>query len=84
MRWVDVIHDLVDVYNNSRHRSIGMAPADVEKKDENRLWVLMFGKGDTYFKPQNLQKVMVGPAATRQFLIRATCQTGPKKTLYHK
>ena len=35
VRWVDVIQDLVDAYNHSRHRSIGMAPADVQKKDEN-------------------------------------------------
>ena len=37
VRWVDIIQDLVDAYNNSRHRSIGMSPADVQKKDENRL-----------------------------------------------
>ena len=51
VRWVDVIQDLIDAYN-SRHRSIGMAPADVQKKDENRLWVRLFGDGDTYLKPQ--------------------------------
>ena len=48
---MDFIEDLVGAYNNSRHRSIGMAPADVQKKDENRLWVRFFGDGDTYFKP---------------------------------
>ena len=47
VRWVDVIKDLVDAYNNSRSRSIGMALADVQKKDENRLWVRLFGDGDT-------------------------------------
>ena len=51
VRWVDVIQDLVDAYNNSRHRSMGMAPADVQKKDENRLWVRLFGDEDTYLKP---------------------------------
>ena len=51
VRWVDVIKDLLDAYNHSRHRSIGMAPADVQKKDENRLWVRHFGDGDTYLKP---------------------------------
>ena len=59
VRWVDVIQDLVDAYNNSRHRSIGMAPADVEKKDENRLWVRLFGDGDTYLKPQIPQGAML-------------------------
>lgn len=35
-RWIDVIQDVVDSYNRSRHRSIGMAPIDVvpEKEDE--------------------------------------------------
>ena len=46
VRCVDVIHDLVDAYNNSLERSIGMAPADVRKKDENRLWVRLFGDID--------------------------------------
>ena len=68
MRWVDVIQDLVDAYNNSRHRSIGMVPADVQKKDENRLWVRLFGDGDTYFKPQIPREPWCEPAATRQFL----------------
>ena len=36
-----------------------MAPADVEKKDENRLWVRLFGDGNTYLKPQIPQRVMV-------------------------
>ena len=36
VRWVDIIQDFVDAYNHSRHRSIGMSPADVQK-DEKRL-----------------------------------------------
>ena len=59
VRWVNVIQDLVDAYNNSSHRSIGMAPADVEKKDENRLLVRLFGDEDTYLKPQIPQGAMV-------------------------
>ena len=59
VRWVDVIHDLVDAYNHSRHRSIGMAPADVQKKDKYRLWVRLFGDGDTYLKPPIPQGAMV-------------------------
>ena len=43
VRWVDIIQDLVDAYTTSRHRFIGMAPADVQKKNENRLWVRLFG-----------------------------------------
>ena len=29
-----------------------MAPPDVQKMNENRLLVRLFGDGDTYFKPQ--------------------------------
>ena len=46
-------------YNHSHHRPIGMAPADVEKKDENRLWVRLYGDGDTHLKGSISQGVMV-------------------------
>ena len=59
VRWVDVIQDLVDAYNHSRHRSIDMGPADVQKKDEIRLWVRLFGDGDTYLKPPIPHEAMV-------------------------
>ena len=36
-----------------------MSPADVQKKDEDRLWVLLFGDGDTHLKPQIPQGAMV-------------------------
>ena len=65
MRWVDIIQDLVDAYNNTRHRSIGMAQADVQKKKENRLWVRRFGDGDTHLKPQIPQGAMVRAAAKK-------------------
>lgn len=50
-KWVDVIQDLVRAYNNSYHRTIGMAPSKVQKKDEDRLWARMYGDGNTYQKP---------------------------------
>ena len=59
VRWVDVIQDLVAAYNNSRHRSIGMGPADVQKKDENRIWVRLFGDGDTHLTPSIPQGTIV-------------------------
>ena len=59
VRWVDIIQDLVDAYNNLRHRSIGMAPADVQKEDENRLWVRLYGDGDTHLKASISQGAMV-------------------------
>ena len=59
VRWVDIIQDLVSAYNNSRHRSIGVPPVDFQKKDENRLWVRLFGDGDTHFKPSVRNGAMV-------------------------
>ena len=50
VRWVNVIQQLVDSYNHSPHRSIGMAPADVDKKDEDRIWARLYGDGDTHLK----------------------------------
>ena len=45
--WIDVIHRLVDAYNASQHRSIGMAPADVNKHHEDRIWTRLYGDCDT-------------------------------------
>ena len=59
VRWVDIIQELVVAYNNSRHRSIEMAPADVKKKYENRLWVRLYGDGDTHLKASISQGAMV-------------------------
>ena len=67
VRWVDVIQDVVDAYNHSRHRSIGMAPADVQKKDKNGLWVSLFGDGDTYLKPLIFQGAMVPASSHKNF-----------------
>ena len=58
MRWVDVIQDLVNAYNHSHDRSIGMTPADIQK-DKNRLWMRRFRDGGTYLKHQIPNKAMV-------------------------
>lgn len=34
-RYVDVLPDLIHAYNHSRHRSIGMAPAEVTSDNED-------------------------------------------------
>lgn len=44
-RFVDVLDDIVDSYNNSFHRTIKMNPADVSVKDEARIWRLLYGDG---------------------------------------
>ena len=54
VRWLDVLQKLVVSYNDSYHGSIGMAPADVTKKHENRIWARLYGDGDTHLKQKTL------------------------------
>ena len=49
-KYIDILEGLVDSYNNSIHRSIGMKPSKVTNKDEPRLWHKMYG--------QNAQRVV--------------------------
>ena len=51
-RWVDELQNMVDSYNHSVHRTIGMAPASVTKADEDRLWVRLYGDGDRNNRPK--------------------------------
>ena len=41
--WVDVLPDLVTNYNNTKHGSILMKPVDVNKSNEDQVWVTLFG-----------------------------------------
>lgn len=36
-KWVDILQELVDEYNRSRHRTIKMAPKDVDSENEQEL-----------------------------------------------
>lgn len=37
-RYIDILQDLVNAYNKSKHRIIGMAPVSVTKENEKELW----------------------------------------------
>ena len=41
---LSVLPALVDGYNQSRHRSIGMAPKDVTEQNEKQVWQRLYGK----------------------------------------
>jgi hypothetical protein len=48
-RYLDVLPDLLHSYNNSHHRSIGMAPMDVGKQNENDVRARLYPvKSNTY------------------------------------
>ena len=70
---------MVDAYNHSRHRSIGMAPSDVQKKDENHLWVRLFGDGDTYLKPLIPQGAMVRASSHKTIFDKGYMPTSTKE-----
>ena len=41
--WVDVLDELTENYNNTKHGSILMKPADVNKSNGNLVWVTLYG-----------------------------------------
>ena len=42
-RYIDVLQDLVQSYNNTPHRSIGMAPSQVNWKNQEEVWQRLYG-----------------------------------------
>src|SRR5271156_1787017 len=38
-RWVDVLQELLSAYNAAEHRSIGMAPIEVNGENEHEIWL---------------------------------------------
>ncbi|CAH1382413.1 unnamed protein product [Tenebrio molitor] len=36
-RWINLLDNIVQIYNNSKHRTIGMKPSEVKKKHEKKL-----------------------------------------------
>lgn len=43
VRYVDVLNKIVESYNNTYHRSIGMPPNNVNKENEVKIWRRMYG-----------------------------------------
>ena len=43
-RYIDILEHLVSSYNQAHHHSIGMKPAQVTEKDNERLWHRLYGK----------------------------------------
>ena len=70
-RWIDVIDDLVYSYNHSKHRSIGMAPADVTHAHTRVILSRLFPKLSKKERP----KFKIGDAV-RISKIRQTFQKG--------
>ena len=44
MRYIDVLPDLVDSYNRSKHRSIQKKPINITQNNEREVWHTLYGK----------------------------------------
>ena len=49
-RYIDVLQDFVQSYNNTEHRSIEMAPSEVDETNEKLLWWNLYSPGGDIFK----------------------------------
>ena len=74
-------HDLVYAYNHSRHRSIGIAPADVQNKTRTVFGCAFSGTAIPTLNLKFRRDPWCGQAATKQILTRATYSTGENSTL---
>ena len=43
VRYIDVLHAFMRSYNNTYHRSIGMAPSEVTSANQETVWQRMYG-----------------------------------------
>lgn len=53
LKWIDVLPDLVVAYNETYHRSIGMAPLDVNADNEEQVWMRLY---KARLKPSRVKK----------------------------
>ena len=44
-RYLDALDDIVKAYNNTKHRSIGMAPSDATTENEAKVFKTLYPKG---------------------------------------
>ena len=55
LSYLEVLQDIVDTYNHTPHRSIGMAPIDVNDKTLGRVWLRLYGDSPSDYKKPDLE-----------------------------
>ena len=55
--WVDVLDKLVENYSDTKHGTIHMKPKDVNKTNENKVWITLYG---SHFGELPLPKFRIG------------------------
>lgn len=56
-RYIDVLKNLVHAYNNSVHRTIGMQPSKVSKRNETSVWRKLYGPSLLQGSQKNKKKL---------------------------
>ena len=78
-RYIDVLQDLVQSYNNSPHRSIGMAPSQVSAKNQEDVWQLMYGHDGKGVPKFRVCRIACASISSRDCSKKATWRIGAKK-----
>ena len=55
LHFLDILQDVVSTYNRTPHRSIGMAPLDVNEKTQGQVWYRLYADLATDYKIPELQ-----------------------------
>ena len=52
-KWIDILNELTSNYNQTKHSSILIKPADVNESNKDDVWIMLFGYGlGEYPKPK--------------------------------
>ncbi|XP_078682397.1 uncharacterized protein LOC144916874 [Branchiostoma floridae x Branchiostoma belcheri] len=54
-RYIDVLDDLLEAYNHSRHSSIKKAPVEVNKENQRFVWHTLYGREPSWKTPKRKQ-----------------------------
>ena len=73
--WINVLDDLTKNYNNTEHKTIHMKPKDVNKTNENIVWVTLYGHVLEGLQPPKFRSgIRLELANTKVFLQKGTKQ----------
>ena len=68
-QWVDILSDLTNGYNNSKHRSIKMSPREAKNSDPYKVWRNQYEKINypkSYFSAQKIKKNLISGVRGRK------------------
>src|SRR5882724_1767033 len=74
-RYIDVLDDLLNSYNNSVHRTIGVAPASVNETNQSKIWQRVYGSLERVATGKKKPKFFVNEAV-RTNTLKGKFETG--------